>query len=151
MTNPIKTAADAVDLFECRGQERQGGQVYNKETRRFEYGNVYEPATKLLTESGIEHYKKWYPDHFKIEEVKPMGKLWPEGVEVEQTFYSYRNCYAQAKYVVRSPRELTEADFAILRVQGAFMGGQATGVTGAGKQTAEGWEYPAYSECDSGD
>ena len=86
-------------------------------------------------------------------------------IEVTQTAYKYKNCFAQAYYEVAATYILEDADWEMLRNDGAFMRGQVCG-RGVHNEDFMGtpWTdmypidkeegiffYRAYSCCDSGD
>lgn len=128
----IKTAANAPSLIRAK---------YTM------YGHSYDG---FYTESHMDYVRKH--NRAEVIEETPVGVIWPEGVEVEMTRSTYRNCYSQAWYVIRSPRLLTDEEISNLRSSGAFMGGQVTGRVGEAEKQLDGtYHYGAYSCCDSGD
>jgi hypothetical protein len=134
--NPVKTAADAKTLYGVVVQSKDGRS--NRALR----------VTKEVLDV-IVNYTEFYGKVFSIVEV---GKQWPEGTTVETIELSTsRPSCTRATYRVFSPRELTDFDKETLRAQGCFMDGQERGVFSEPKAVDNGYEYMAYSVCDSGD
>lgn len=104
----------------------------------------------VLDQKDIE----WYVQNkYTIENVEPIGKLYPEGVEVKVLSEGSGRCYTYATYGISSPKRLTEFDMQVLRAQYNFMGGQRHAHVNLNEFKEENGKfiYQAFSECDSSD
>lgn len=150
MTFELKTSAEAKPLFRVK--------MLNKSTcQRMQPDGKFgrDPDTQsveIMSESTLEHYRKYNTYWHTILDAEPLGPLWPEGVTVLQTSSTtpFRCCH-EAKYLVKSPRLLTDEDKEVLRAQGCFMSGQEEGSFSDPSTVEGGFEYIAKSFCDSGD
>lgn len=125
---------------------------YDHKTKRSYPVKVQEK--RLMPERTLRTHLE-YPQAcgLEVQTSQPLGILWPEGVEVETLTNNSdnRRCLSTATYLVKSPRELTDGDWQILRASDAFMNGQECGIVTKTTQTENGWEYHCRSLCDSSD
>ena len=117
-----------------------------------EYCSKAYPETRfeLMSEDQFLAMKKqneWYT----VMASTKIGKMWPFNTTVKKVSESHSSCYAKCHYEVKSPEELNDYHFQVLRAQGCFMNGQECGKVISKSQDADGYTYVVRSICDSSD
>ena len=111
-----------------------------------------ELRSKFATQETIDLYRHYEAYGVEVCSQERAPRDWPTGTTIEIIKSHEGRCYPEVLYRVESPVALREEDFAILRAQSCFMGGQETGVL----QNLEALDdgtciYYLRSICDSSD
>ena len=115
------------------------------------HGDPEKSDTSIRRAMDESTARMWYGRESTYTVVENLGKLWPEGTTVELVGSSAGRCLMTASYAVKSPVELTDKDFELLRAQDCFMNGQEHGLVQSHNVVDGVHVYHVYSLCDSSD